>query len=326
MLNFLFSFAIFSVLGWFIEVIYRSVANRRFINPGLLKGPYLILYGSGGLLLLFLAQAMQGSHVFLKILLYGLSLTILEYISGVISLRFFHKRLWDYSENFLNYKGIICLKFSIYWTLLALFFDYVFYPFYDNILKELSPSIKFFFGLGILILMIIDLYYVIKKEFFSYSKEDMKEIKKEFFSIAERFYKIPEVYKLKDFTHHRDKTRLEHVLEVAFYSFLVGKKLNLDLEATIKGAILHDLFFYDWLREGPRLHGFRHPKISLENAQKVFPLSKKERDIIKKHMWPLTLTPPFYLESFVVAMVDSFCSFRDYIPGLRRHLFKEELK
>ncbi len=326
MLDYLFSFSIFSVFGWILEVVYRSVVNKKFINPGLLKGPYLILYGIGGLLLFWLSKLLTGSNIILKIIVYCICLTGLELISGIISQKFFNKKLWDYSDNFLNYKGLICLKFSIYWTLLALFFDYIVYPFYINFLSQLSMGLKLFLGLGILSSMIIDFWLVIRKEFFDYSQENMENLKKEFLALAKPIYKTSEVYKLKDFLHHRDKSRLEHVLEVAFYSYLIGKKMNLDLEAIVKGAILHDLFYYDWLREGPRFHGFRHPKISLENAKKVFPLSKKEQDIIKKHMWPLTLTPPLYLESFVVAMVDSFCSFRDYIPGLRRHLFKEEIK
>jgi uncharacterized protein len=42
-------------------------------------------------------------------------------------------------------------------------------------------------------------------------------------------------------------------------------------------------------------------------------LSKKEEDIIKKHMWPLTVVPPFYMESLIVSVIDTFCSARDYI-------------
>lgn len=325
MLDFLFSFAIFSCIGWIIEVIYRSFVNKRFVNPGLLRGPYLIIYGTGGTLLLILATLLKDSGIFLKVVVYGVTLTFLEYISGLIALKFFNKKLWDYSDNFLNYKGIICLKFSIYWTLLALFFDYIFYPFYVGILENVSSFAKVFLSSIIFISMVIDFYFVIKKEYFPYSKDDYPKLKREFLDVAKKYYKISELYKLKEIFHHRDKTRLEHVLEVAFYSYLIGKKMNLDLESIVKGAILHDLFYYDWLREGPRLHGFRHPKISLENAKKLFPLSKKEEDIIKKHMWPLTLTPPLYLESFIVSLVDSICSFLDYLPIGRKNLFKDAI-
>ena len=38
-----------------------------------------------------------------------------------------------------------------------------------------------------------------------------------------------------------------------------------------------------------------------------------EVDIIKKHMWPLTVIPPKHAEYFLVSMVDTFCSTKDYI-------------
>jgi uncharacterized protein len=106
---------------------------------------------------------------------------------------------------------------------------------------------------------------------------------------------------------------LEHVKEVAYLSFLWGKRLSLDSEAIVRGALLHDLFYYDWLHEGPRLHGFRHHNIALKNARQITSLTEKEADIIKKHMWPLTIVPPRYRESLVVSLVDTFCSARDYL-------------
>ncbi len=106
---------------------------------------------------------------------------------------------------------------------------------------------------------------------------------------------------------------MDHVEEVACLSFRWGKRLSLDTRAIIRGALLHDLFYYDWLHDGPRLHGFRHHTIALENARSITGLTEKEADIIKKHMWPLTVIPPRYMESLVVSLVDTFCSARDYL-------------
>ena len=75
--------------------------------------------------------------------------------------------------------------------------------------------------------------------------------------------------------------------------------------------MLHDLFLYDWRIKQPdrkRFHGFRHPRIALNNANELFDLSKKEQDIILKHMWPITIIPPYYLESFIVSCVDKYCA------------------
>lgn len=142
-------------------------------------------------------------------------------------------------------------------------------------------------------------------------------MKAEFLQTAAPLLKNPDVKALSGYNHHRGKTRLEHVKEVAWISFLIAKKFSkrfsLDCRAIIRGALLHDLFFYDWLHEGPRLHGLRHHNIALKNARKIVFLSKIEEDIIKKHMWPLTVIPPAYPESFIVAMVDTYCSTKDYI-------------
>ena len=48
--------------------------------------------------------------------------------------------------------------------------------------------------------------------------------------------------------------------------------------------------------------------MALENAERVYNLSEIERDIILKHMWPLTVKLPRYRESYLVAFVDTYCS------------------
>ena len=144
-------------------------------------------------------------------------------------------------------------------------------------------------------------------------------MRSEFISMAAPLLENPMVSRLSMYTHHRGKNRLTHVKEVAWLSFLLGKKFSLNTSAIVRGSLLHDLFYYDWLREGPRLHGFRHPDISLKNARKVTELTPVEVDIIKKHMWPLTIIPPRYPESFIVCIVDTYCSTRDYL-GIKQNL------
>ena len=73
--------------------------------------------------------------------------------------------------------------------------------------------------------------------------------------------------------------------------------------------MLHDFFLYDWHdKNHPKLHGFKHPYIALENAKERYDLSTKEEDIIKKHMFPLTLIPPRYKESYIICLADKICS------------------
>lgn len=57
------------------------------------------------------------------------------------------------------------------------------------------------------------------------------------------------------------------------------------------------------------MHGFDHPREALENAEAAYgPLSRVERDIILRHMWPMTPIPPRYPESVIVCIVDKCVS------------------
>jgi len=297
-----FSFSFFSILGWMLEVSYRSVRDKRFVNPGLLRGPYLPLYGTGALILIVAVSMLQGSHVLAKALAYLIITTGLELGSGLIGECFSQSRLWDYSDQRFNYRGHICLKFSLYWILLAFAFEYAVLPPYQSMLVLLSPVFKWIAAGATISIMSMDFLVVSAGCFLRLTPEEKTLLETQFINTSKPLLELPEVAKLSQYEHHRGKTRLEHVKEVALLSFLWGKRLSLDGEAIVRGALLHDLFYYDWLHEGPRLHGFRHHNIALKNARKIILLTEKEEDIIKK-----------YMESLVVSLVDTFCSARDYL-------------
>ena len=102
----IFSFCFFSIMGWFLEVSYRSLCAGQFVNPGFLKGPYLVLYGTGSLILMgcvFLFNFYDVTFV-VKIFTYFIATTGLELISALISTGLFNNRLWDYSDQFLHYS------------------------------------------------------------------------------------------------------------------------------------------------------------------------------------------------------------------------------
>jgi len=136
-----------------------------------------------------------------------------------------------------------------------------------------------------------------------------------FLALSYDIIKHPEYQRLKDFPHH-DKNIYEHCLDVAWLSCKAAKVLNLDIESTIRGALLHDFFLYNWRdkNDAPnKLHGFFHARDAYLNAIKYFgPLSPIEKDIILKHMWPLTPIPPKYPESFIVCMIDTIVATKEF--------------
>ncbi len=124
-------------------------------------------------------------------------------------------------------------------------------------------------------------------------------------------YNSPQLQGLSQFEQHFKINRLQHIRSVAYLSFLVSRRLGLDYVSTARAATMHDLFYYDWREDdlSHKLHGYRHPKTALKNAFYLCgTLNKKEADIIKKHMWPLTVVPPRYAESFVVTSMDKYCA------------------
>ena len=124
----------------------------------------------------------------------------------------------------------------------------------------------------------------------------------------------PTVQKMKLYRQHYDTNCFDHCYNVAFYSYLIFKKLNLDYISVSRAGMLHDLFLYDWRKKQPehkRFHGFRHPRIALNNASKLFDLNEKEKDIILKHMWPITIIPPKYIEGYIITLTDKYCALEE---------------
>ncbi len=129
----------------------------------------------------------------------------------------------------------------------------------------------------------------------------------------------------KEHIQHGNMTVNKHCINVAKYSLAFSRKLHIKCNERelIRGALLHDYFLYDWHDEEHikpyKLHGFYHPGRALKNADKEYQLTDRERDIIKKHMWPLTVVPPMCREGWIVTMADKWCSFMETIHIHKGH-------
>lgn len=118
------------------------------------------------------------------------------------------------------------------------------------------------------------------------------------------------------YPQHGATCRLLHSVAVAYYSCRVAAFLGggFHMREMARGALFHDYFFYDAQDGDPahKGHWSRHPEIALQNASKELTLTGRERDIIRTHMFPLTLRPPRYREGAVVTLVDKGCSVYEF--------------
>jgi len=254
-------FLVFSILGWIIEALYRSVIDRRLINPGFLTGPYLPIYGFGGLIILAGYTLLSSYSLPVRAVFYIISLTALEFLAGFFMEKIFGIRLWDYRHRRLNLYGYVCLRFSIYWLVLAVTAALI-------LRVALPPASAGFLGLGFggnialavgVLVMVMDFFLSSMRwaDTRIHEKEGDESLRKEFLSLAAPTLKHPDVIRLKEYNHHFGKTRLDHALEVAWLAFRMSKFFDLDHKAVIRGSLLHDLFYYDWLRD-PSC--YRHPQ------------------------------------------------------------------
>lgn len=121
--------------------------------------------------------------------------------------------------------------------------------------------------------------------------------------------------RLKEFRHHGNMTVMDHSIRVAEMSWRIVEFFHIkcNRKDLIQGCLLHDYFLYDWheIKNRMRLHGFRHPKIALENAERDFEIDKVEADMIEKHMWPLTIRLPKYKETWVIILSDKLVAISD---------------
>ena len=121
-------FSIYSFMGWIVEVIYRSITQRKFVNAGFLFGPFVPLYGFGALFIIMLQHFFQSWHLMPRLFIFGLALTVIEYMVGYFAEKIFKLTLWDYSEYKFNLHGRVCLLFSIIWAALAFIFITFIHP------------------------------------------------------------------------------------------------------------------------------------------------------------------------------------------------------
>ena len=159
-------FIIFSFLGWIVENIYCYYKLRRFQNDGFLNGPYKPMYGFAFTLLILLDRFAH-RHLILLLIICLLIPTFIEYITGHILKSFYNKMYWDYSDEPLNFKGLVCLKFSVYWMALSLMCIYIMEPFISKLFfisKSILPVIVPFMLLIILMDFFIVLYVKLKQK------------------------------------------------------------------------------------------------------------------------------------------------------------------
>ena len=152
----------------------------------------------------------------------------------------------------------------------------------------------------------------------------------EFIKIIDDLLHNETVLKMKNFRQHYETSCFDHCLEASYFCYKICKKHKLDYVSSARAAMVHDLFLYNWRERQPDrkgLHAFTHGKTSYENACKIMEVNKLQKDMIIKHMWPLTIAIPRYKETFILTLVDKYCALSEsYYEIKSKHSKKVQAK
>ncbi len=132
----------------------------------------------------------------------------------------------------------------------------------------------------------------------------------------------PVFQSMDEYMQHGDTTCKTHCIKVSYMSYRICRRMGWEYAEAARAGLLHDLFLYDWhthAREtGEHFHGFTHPRTAMNNAVKYFDLTEKEKNMILRHMWPLTPIPPRSREGMVIVYSDKFCGLIETVARIKR--------
>ena len=133
----------------------------------------------------------------------------------------------------------------------------------------------------------------------------------EYYEIIHEILQSDEFQKRKQYKHHGDISVYDHSLAVSKLAYLLAKKMNKDYKSAAIGGLLHDFYDKPWQdnnEKKPLLkkHGFVHAKEALKNSQKYFKEYMNDiiENSIERHMFPLNITPPKYIEGWLLVLID----------------------
>ena len=152
-------FFLFSFIGWLWEVTLHLLKDGTFVNRGVMHGPWLPIYGAGGILVLVLLNKLRK-----KPLLEFLSIIVLcglvEYFASYyLEIANNGIKWWDYSGYFLNLNGRICAEGLLVFGLGGLYVVYFLAPLLDDLIKRVNYKVLMMILFILIIMFTIDKIY-----------------------------------------------------------------------------------------------------------------------------------------------------------------------
>lgn len=174
-------FFIYSIIGWITEVFLVFLENKKVVNRGFLIGPYIPIYGIGGLLVTILLSNNISNPIFVffeSMIICGSIEYLISYIMEIL----FKARWWDYSHFRFNINGRVCLLNMILFGIGCIFLLYLINPFLIEKINLINSKTLYLINLILLTIFIFDfivtsvILFKIKSKINFTSKDSTEEI------------------------------------------------------------------------------------------------------------------------------------------------------
>ncbi len=156
-------FFAFSIIGWCWEVAIHLVLDGVFVNRGTLHGPWLPIYGTGGVMILILLNRVR-NHPVVQFFSIMLICGMVEYgTSYYLETAYDGKKWWDYSGYFLNLNGRICAEGLLVFGIGGMVIVYIAAPLLDNWIGGLRNQVLIWSCVILLCLYMADSAYSMRR-------------------------------------------------------------------------------------------------------------------------------------------------------------------
>lgn len=144
--------------GWLWEVLLYLLTAHTFVNRGVYRGPYLPIYGIGGVLLMLVLQRFRKRPVCVFFSSCFLC-TLLEFFAGMWLEWKWGIRWWDYSGHFCNIKGYVCLTSSIGFGIGGILLICIFQPAFNRLYHHMTIRLRTILCIICLFIFVADATY-----------------------------------------------------------------------------------------------------------------------------------------------------------------------
>ena len=164
MLYIMMLFLIYSFGGCILEILYCGLLNLRLESRKcMLLSMLCPVYGIGALSVIWTTAPFQKSKI--AVFLVGaIAATLAEYVTDFFYKEILHVEFWNYSKQFLNINGRVCLLYTAIWGVLSLALVYWVHPRVSVLVSKIDDRLALFLTLFFVADAILSMYLLRRYE------------------------------------------------------------------------------------------------------------------------------------------------------------------